>query len=202
MRALHRVVGAVAAVLFCATIAPCATAAPVNLVKNGGFEAGDFTNWTQTGNTTFNAVFCPGAGDVSVAEGDCAAFFGPVGTFGGITQTISSLIVGEHYRVAFFLQSDGTPDSFNVTFGGVPLASLTNIPGSIGGPYKFYAYYVTATSTSEALAFNFRDDGGFMLLDGVTVLQGVPEPSTLALFGISLVGLAAARRRRSIGSRA
>ena len=90
MRAFARICPyAVAAV----TVAQLSFALPAsaNLVVNGGFETGNFSGWTQTGNTGFGGVECPGAGFVE--EGSCDAFFGPVGSVGGISQTVEYAIL-------------------------------------------------------------------------------------------------------------
>jgi hypothetical protein len=171
-----------------------AHAAPT--LVNGGFESGDFTGWTGTGDTTFNGVQCPGPGP-SVFQGNCSAFFGPVGTTGGITQTVTSLVVGTDYVISFAFQPDGgTPSSFSATFGGLPLINLANPPGSFLGPFQVLSFTRQATATSEALAFNFRDDPGFISLDAVSISVAVPEPATLAMLGIGFVGLWIGRRRR------
>jgi hypothetical protein len=194
MRKLHRIVVAILVTAFAASIAPGATAAPINLVANGGFETGDFTKWTQTGQSAFDGVFCPGP--ASAGEGNCSAFFGPVGVLGGISQNMTSLTVGNHYQLVFLLAPDGgVPSSFVVSFGGVTLDSLTNPSAT---PFQAHVYDVVATATTESLAFTFRDDTGFLLFDAVSLVQSaVPEASTLALFGVALVALAANRRRRS-----
>ena len=58
-----RIVGnLVAAAGLAFAMAGPAQAAPQPVLVNGGFETGDFTGWTQTGNTTFNGVQCPGPG--------------------------------------------------------------------------------------------------------------------------------------------
>lgn len=189
MRALSRVLGAIAATVFAASTAQ---ATVVNLVTNGGFETGSFSGWTPVGNTVFNGVQCPGP-SAAVVEGNCSAFFGPVGSTGGITQTLNSLIVGARYLIDFSVQADGgIPGSFSALFGGNTLVSLVNPPV---GPYQHYQFTVNATSSSQSLAFNFRDDPGFMSLDAVSVV--IPEPTTLALVGASLIGLGVSRRRRS-----
>ena len=75
------------------------TPVQASLVTNGGFETGDFAGWSQTGDTTFNGVQCPGP-DPSVYEGNCSAFFGPSFSVGGIEQTIGTEF--RHFRIARF----------------------------------------------------------------------------------------------------
>jgi hypothetical protein len=40
----------------CATLSMTDSAKAMNLVTNGGFETGNFTGWTQSGNTNFTGV--------------------------------------------------------------------------------------------------------------------------------------------------
>jgi hypothetical protein len=172
-----------------------ASAAPINLVNNGGFESGDFSGWTQFGNTAFNGVGCGGG-----VGGSCAAFFGPIGpTAGGISQVISGLTVGAQYAVSFAFGSTGdVPSSITVALGGTTVLNQTNPPATVpSGAFNVFAYSVTATAASETLSFSFRNDPSFFLLDNVSVSQNVPEPGALALVGIALAGLSLSRRRRA-----
>jgi len=167
-----------------------AKAQATNIVLNGSFETGTFANWTPVGDQTFNGVQCPGPGP-SVAQGNCSAFFGAVGTTGGISQTMATS-VGAVYFVNFAFQPDGFgPSSFTAQFGATTLLSLTNPPAS---GYQFFSFGVTATSPNTTLTFNFRDDPGFLLLDRVEVLT-TPEPATLSLLGLGLAAVARIRRR-------
>ena len=89
--------------------------AQVNLVANGSFETGSFASWTQVGNSTFNGVQCPGA--ALVPQGSCDAYFGPVGSLGGIQQSIAT-VPGAQYSITFAFSGDGgLPSQFLVAFG-------------------------------------------------------------------------------------
>ena len=167
-------------------------------IANGSFETGDFTGWTPFGNTTNNGVFCPGAGSNGVANGNCAAFFGPVGTTGGISQSVATS-AGQSYNLSFWLISMGpSPNTFEVLFGGNSVFGLANVPSS----GQQYNVSVTATSASSLLSFVFRDDPSFLLLDNVSIARatpGVPEPATWAmmLFGFGAMGAALRRRPKA-----
>ena len=168
-----------------------APAYAAELVTNGSFESGDFTGWTLAGNTGFTGVECPGVGFAGPGDGACDAFLGPVGSDGTLSQILSTQ-AGARYVIRFDFRPDGgTPSDFSALFGGVTLFSVVDPPGS---SYQVLEFSAVATAASTTLAFNFRDDPGFLFLDSVSAV--VPEPATLALFGAGLAGLGAMRRRR------
>ena len=137
-------------------LALSSVSAQANLVQNGGFETGDFTGWTQTGNTGFSGVQ-----NGNAHGGSFSAFFGPVGSLGGITQTLST-IAGTSYLIDFWLQADGgTPSAAVVMFDGNTIFNQTNLPAS---SYTEYSFTVTATSNSTVLSLAFRDDRAFFPL--------------------------------------
>ena len=186
--------GKLSALVLCATALVFCNPARADLVTNGGFETGDFTGWTQTGNTSFNGVQAPGPGP-TVHSGNASAFFGPIGSLGGISQNLATT-AGTQYRIDLFLLPDGgTPSAFSVTFGGTTLTSLTNLAAS--SSFIQFTFLATATSANTVLGLNFRDDPGFMFLDDVSV-NNVPLPAALPLFatGLGALGLLSWRRKR------
>ncbi len=169
-------------------------------VQNGGFETGDFTGWTVSGDTSLIGVCsvstCPGG--FAPYQGTYAAYFGPVGDTATISQSIATT-PGVQYTLDFYLANPvgGTPNYFSASLGTASF-SVTNFGVAFG--WQEFDVTDTATSTQTELSFTFRNDPAYWFLDDVSVSSSgggtTPEPGTFVLFGSGLVGIAALVRRK------
>lgn len=177
-------------------IAAATPARAANFVVNGGFETGDFTGWTLSGNTGFMGVQCPGPGP-TVAQGNCSAFAGPVGSDGFLNQDLATS-AGQSYVLSFEFEPDGgTPSEFAAAFGGTTLLDIVN-PSASG--FQTRSFLVTASGPVTTLSFSFRDDPGFIFFDAVSV-TATPEPASLLLMATGLLagGFLIRRQRQRQG---
>jgi hypothetical protein len=162
--------------------------AKANLITNGGFETGDFTGWTPSGNVAVTGTF---EGNPPHSGNFQAQF-----TTGSITQELATMAT-QSYTISFWLASPSGVggDSFAVNWGGSTIFTQPS------GPliYTEFTFTETASSTSTALQFQGIGSGNTnWLLDDVSVnrVGAVPDGgSTVSLLGCALLGLAALRRK-------
>jgi len=153
----------------------------------------------------------PGA---SPSGGNYVAIDGDASYNRALTQTIRGLTVGQQYSIGFYQAaaqqsgfSGATTEQWQVTLGDEShLSTLMNNEshGSVGWMAQSLSF--TATSASELLQFAAKGTPNgvppFVLLDGVTIgntpsgasALNVPEPGSLALAGLALLAIPAARR--------
>ena len=171
------------------------------------FGTNNFQLWQGVTNTIPNT---------SPDGGNFLAFDAAPAYQGSFSQTISGLQVGSKYILSFYQAAgqqrnfDGaTTEQWKVTFGSQSFNStLQNNPTHDFQPWAKQTMTFTASTASQVLTFLSQGtpDGlpPFVFLDGVSLVQQTPEPSSLLYACLGLSGLIVAwklRNRRADRSR-
>ena len=140
------------------------------ILQNGGFETGNFTDWTQSGNTGSSVVTSGNAN--YVYSGTYGAQLGPVGSLGYLSQNLTT-VAGQNYLLSFWLRnySGATPNQFQVQWNGTTIYYQSNITATVWTNLQFL---VTAPSSATPLQFGFQNDPAYFGLDAINVTPLAP----------------------------
>jgi hypothetical protein len=146
-----------------------------SLVQNGGFETGDFTDWTLNGSsynfvTGYSAVIHSGSYGAALGQTSSSPL-------GYLYQTLTTS-PGQSYLLSLWLANPNnpngaTPNQFLVQWNGTTLFNQSNIPYTAWTNLQFI---VTATSASTVLQFGFYDAPYYLGLDDISVVP-IPLPA-------------------------
>jgi subtilase family serine protease len=155
------------------------TVSPLELSSNGGFETGDFTGWSLTGDTSYSEVtgnISFGGVNVYTHGGSFMALLGTFGSAGNLSQTLTTS-PGQGYLLSFWLNGvDGsTPNSFQVNWNGGSITNFSDLGQFPGDGWTNLQFLVGATGTNTVLQFSYQNDIGYFALDDVS-LQPLPPP--------------------------
>ncbi|HEX4265905.1 MAG TPA: protease pro-enzyme activation domain-containing protein [Verrucomicrobiae bacterium] len=159
-------------------------------VGNGGFEAGDLSDWTYVGDPTLTFALAGDDSDVAgqnALPGQPDELFVHSGIYGGylgqwpddgtLSQTVST-ITGQQLLISFWVTSipdqdgENSPNGFTAKWNGSTLFAGANLP--VFG-WTNMQYIVSSAGTSGTLEFDFNNTPGAFGLDDVTV-ETVPRP--------------------------
>ncbi|MGH7951388.1 MAG: S8 family serine peptidase [Limisphaerales bacterium] len=143
----------------------------VGLPFNGGFETGDFTFWTLTGDGGYDDFVDDGSyypiDGITPHSGNYCAMLGEVGYLAYLSQILPT-VAGQSYLLSLWLDSsDGVlPSQFTVSWNGNTYYDQANLP-VIG--WTNLQFIVTATSSTSTLKFGAQDDNSYLGLDDISV---------------------------------
>ena len=192
-----------AAILALAGLA--STSATAELVVNGGFEMGDAGWSAHDMNFSKSSPYAhSGSGLASTGcnDNDCVQNLGEGAYLG---QTLST-DANSMYTLSFWVGETGDgPSGFSVFWDGKRVAEKLNpanntLVPNISSMVQYSFDSLMATGASTIFEIHGYQNFAKIYFDDVSVIKdinSVPEPSSLALIGLGLAGLAFVKRKKA-----
>ena len=194
-----------AAILALAGLA--STSATANLVANGSFEEGS-SGWSALDMNFSKPSLYAHSGEGLASTGcrgnDCVKNLGEGAYLGQTLNTAANSL----YTLSFWVGETGDgPSGFSIFWDGQRVAEKLNPANNTLGPngsgmVQYLFSDLMAAGALTSFEIHGRQDRAKIYFDDVSVLaveniNSVPEPSSLALIGLGLAGLAFVKRRKA-----
>jgi hypothetical protein len=157
-----------------------------SLIQNGGFETGDFSGWTFSGDSVirhaiYDSVESTSSGFTVVHSGKYGAFLGDV-QLASLSQSFAT-VPGQYYWVSFWLDnpSSGSGQQFTanwITDGTV--MALVNWASPPGFSWTNLQFLVRAAGTNSGITIEAENSANYFGLDDIRITP-VPAPEFAAV---------------------